>query len=196
MEQDNKAGNQAATASADAGNNAGATASPDPRISQLEAEVAKERKDKEIYKAGMLAMKKPKKLTAEDAADPEKLNAHIADKVDEALTEKQLTDKAAHEAAEIESMRKRNEELERALESRQASTGGAGGGAGASANSPDPKPTSYFSDEQKAELRRMYEARGFYTKEQIDQMVVRAEQIAKTNAQTNAMTNPGKVRTH
>lgn len=158
--------------------------------------MAKERKDKEIYKAGMLAMKKPKKLSAEDAADPEKLNAHIADKVDEALTEKQLTDKAAHEAAEIESMRKRNEELERALESRQAVSGGAGGGAGATANAPEPKQTSYFSDEQKAELRRMYESRGFYTSADIDKMVLRAEEIAKSNSQTVSMTNPGKTRTH
>ncbi len=51
-----------------------------------------------------------------------------------------------------------------------------------SANTPPVNQNSYWSQAQKAELRKIYESRGLYSSDQIDRMVDSAEKRAKTNS--------------
>lgn len=164
------------------------------KIADLEARLAKETKEKEIYRSGLLAAKdlgrKAKRLTKEDLEDPEKLETAIEAKIQD----KELTDKALAEAEtkakEDERLKKENEELRRSLEAAQTAgyTGGASMGSGHNENS-ESKQTGYWSDAQRNELRQIYASRGMYSQDQITKMVAKAEDIARTKTATSDRTN-------
>lgn len=164
------------------------------KLAKAEAELMKEKERAENYKAGLLSRKEfdkaKRKLTAEDLSDPSKIEAHVEAVItDRELDRKAEEDaqKALAEAAEVKKLREDNAELARSLEAAKAAGGGS-----ASASGVDPasvsKPQGYWSAEQKAEIRQIYESHG-YTKEQVDKMVARAEQMAQTNSATSERGN-------
>jgi hypothetical protein len=203
MTDENKAGNAGNTApaegkaentsTANAGNGS-ATASDASKIAELEAKLAKSESDKEVYRSGLLAAKdlgkKAKHITQEVLEDPEKLESAIEAKIQD----KELTDKAYAEAEakvkEDERLRKENEELRRSLEAAQTAgfAGGASMGSGHNENS-ESKPTGYWSDAQKNELRQIYTSRGLYSQDQITKMLAKAEEIARTKTATSDRQN-------
>lgn len=182
----NKAGEaNVNTADVNAGNSSATASEQAAKIAELEARLAKETKEKEIYRGGLLAAKDlgktAKRITSEELNDPEKLEKAIEAKIQD----KELEQKAATETEQTlsaaEKLRKENEELRRSLEAAQTAgfSGGAGTGSGHNENS-ESKSTSYWSDGQKNELRQIYQSRGLYSHDQIEKMVAKAEQIAQS----------------
>ena len=184
MDEKNKAGQQAgSTAAGTEGKEADTSAA---KIAELEARLAtetaranKEAKDKEIYRSGLLVAKQLGKSKKAEADGEQKVE-DVDEIVEKKLAEKELISKAESEAVAIaeerEKLQKENEELKRSLEAKHSSSGFAGG-AGHSETS-ESKPVSYFSEEQKAELRQIYESRGFYKPEVIEKMMIEAEKNA------------------
>jgi len=168
------------------------------KLSQSEAKAAKEAKDKEIYRAGLLAAKKFGKKPKEALAEGEAPKADDVESVVESkMAEKETLDKAQSEAAdaaeEREKLRRENEELKRTIEARSSASGFAGG-AGQSEHS-ESKPVSYWSDAQKTELRQIYQSRGFYKPEVIEKMIVEAEKNAMAYASKGTATTLEKGNT-
>lgn len=192
MEGKNNAGNNPTTAG-----NEGNSSDTSSEIAKLKEELAakeaaivtkdkelqKANSDKEIYKNGMLEMKDraKKRLTPEEMADPNKITEFVEAKVNEELESKRLAEESASDAQEREKLRKRNEELELALESMKTTGKLPMSEASNTANTPAVNQNSYWSPAQKAELRKIYEGRGLYSKDQIDRMVDGAEKRAKAN---------------
>ena len=162
-------------------------------IADLQARLEKETKDKEIYRAGLLAAKNlgggKAKLKPEDVADPEKLDAAIDAKIQQDKLEQQALREAEEKALADEKLKAENEELRRSLEA--AKTAGYSApsvGSGHNENS-ESQPKGYWSDAQKAELRQIYASRNMYSTEQIDQMVKTAEEIARAKTATSERSN-------
>ena len=204
MDKETNAGQQAVnTANGVEGKDAGtSTAQIDvsAKVLELEAKLAKSEKEREIYRSGLLAAKelgkKSKRITEDDLSNPEKLESAIDAKIEE----RELEKKALREAEEVSereaNLRKENEELRRSMEAFKSSGGGSSAwtGSGHNENS-ESKPQSYWSDAQKQELRSMYAQRGFFTEKQIDTLVAKAEQIARTNsAQSERGNDMAKTR--
>lgn len=193
MDDKTNPGNAVAPTGADNAGNATSTAE---EIARLQAELkaereqhAKDNKDKEIYRAATLTMKaqNKRKLTAEEVADPEKLTNFIEEKANEKLAEKEAHATAQAEAERVEKLERENAELRRLAEAQRA-TGGVGGGT-SPANSPEVRANSYFSDDQKNELRKIYRSRGFHSEAKLEEMVKTAERLAKERAATQPITN-------
>ncbi len=191
MSEEKKAGESVGnTATDNAGKVSATAADQEAKIADLEARLAKESKDKEIYRSGLLAAKdlgkSAKRLSAEVLADPEQLEKAIEAKIQDKELEQKAFQEAAQKSSQEETLKKENEELRRSLEAAQ--TAGYGGsasmGAGHNENS-ESKPTGYWSDGQKNELRNIYSSRGLYTGEQIERMVKKAEEIAGTKTATS-----------
>jgi len=186
MDQTNKAGeHNVNTADVNAGNGSATASEQAARIADLEARLAKETKEKEIYRGGLLAAKDlgktAKRITSEDLSDPERLEKAIEAKIqDKELEQKAVLDTEQSLSA-AEKLRKENEELRRSLEAAQTAgfSGGSGAGSGHNENS-ETKGTTYWSEMQKNELRQIYASRGLYSQEQIEKMVSKAEQIAQS----------------
>ena len=149
-------------------------------------------KDKEVYRAGLLAAKelgsKPK-ITPEDLADPVKLDSAIEAKIKQDKLEQQAQTDAEAKTLEDDRLKAENEELRRTLEA--AKTAGFSSpsvGSGHNENS-ESKPQGYWSEPQKAELRQMYQSRNLYSSEQIDTMIKRAEDIARAKSATSERGN-------
>lgn len=193
MEDKNNAGNNSNTAGNE-GNESGTSpemaklqeelAAKEAAIAAKDKELQKANADKEIYKNGLLEMKErgKKRLTPEEMADPNKITEFVEAKVNEELESKRLQEEALKKAESDEALRKRNEELELALESMKATGKMPVSESSESANTPPVNQNSYWSMAQKAELRKIYESRGIYSKDQIDRMVDSAEKRAKTNS--------------
>jgi hypothetical protein len=151
------------------------------KVAELESKLAKETRDKENYRAGLLSKKEfEKRAKSEplDLTDPSKAEEYIESKLQERELERKATEDASKESEERERLRKENDELRRSLEARSAAVGGISGGSGTSET--ESKPQGYWSDSQKDELRQIYATRGFYSSEQVEKMVARAEQIARS----------------
>lgn len=130
---------------------------PVAELEAAKAELEKVRRDRDNYRKGMLSAKGKLREESEDfdPTDPESVKALIAKQVQDSLaesSESQATSKlealAARQARELK-------ELKLAVKSKQASTsisGGSASGSGSAQNSVS--KTSYFSEEQKAELRK------------------------------------------
>ena len=183
------------TSTANAGNVSATASDQSAKIADLQARLDKESKEKEIYRAGLLAAKdlgkKAKRISLEQLEDPEKLEEAIDAKIQDRELEHKATQETEQQVAESEKLRAENEELRRALDAGK-SAGGFGGtagvGSGHNENS-ESKPTGYWSDSQKAELREIYSSRGMYTTEQIEKMVVLAETIAQNKTAQSARKN-------
>jgi hypothetical protein len=153
-------------------------------IADLQIRLAKETRDKEIYRAGLLAVKdkKPKRLSAEVLADPEQLESALEAKIEDRELEQKALQEAEAKATADEQLLRENEELRRSLDAaKTAGYAGSGGGSGHNEHS-ESKPTSYWSDAQKSELRQMYQSRGLYSPDQIEKLVTKAEEIARNQA--------------
>lgn len=206
MDKNEKAGNPGDTApgtegkkpdntsTGDAGNVSATASEQAAKIADLEARLAKESKDKEVYRAGLLAAKdlgkKPKRLTAETIADPEALESIIDAKIQDRDLEQKLTQDTERKLQEDETLRRENEELRRSLDAAQTAgfSGGYGSGSGHNENSVS-KPSGYWSDQQRADLVKIYESRAMYSPDQIKTMVVKAEEIARTKTAQSARSN-------
>lgn len=164
------------------------------KIADLEARLAKETKDKEIYRSGLLAAKdlgkQAKRITSEDLADPVKLETAIEAKIQEKELEAKALKEAEQQVSRDEALRKENEELRRSLEAAQSAGygGSASLGSGHNENS-ESKPAGYWSDAQRNELRQIYSSRGLYSNDQIEKMVAKAEEIARTKTAQAARVN-------
>jgi len=164
------------------------------QIADLKAKLAKVESDKEIYRAGLLAAKqlgkKAKKITLEDLSDPDKLESVIDAKIQDRELEQKALEEAARKASEEERLRLENEELRRSLEATKMASlhGGVGSGTGVNENSIS-KPNTYWTEEQRNELRRIYASRNMYSPEQIEKMVKKAEEIAITRTATSPRDN-------
>lgn len=186
-------GNQPGTSTGNGGNGSGTPADQSAKIAELEARLAKEVKDKEIYRAGLLAAKNlggsKSKIKPEDLADPEKLDSAIEAKIQEKDLEQKALQEATAKAAEEERLRAENDELRRSLAAAQSAGYSASSvGSGHSENS-ESKPQGYWSDAQRDELRQIYVSRNMYTQEQIERMVTKAEEIARTKTATSDRKN-------
>lgn len=189
---------EASNAAAEAAKNSAAAAETEKdrlhaaKVKELEEKLAKETRDKENYRAGLLSKKeldkKNRRLTAEDLADPVKVEEAMEAKIQEAALEAKVSTDVEAEANARKKLETELEETKRALEAAKTSGGGAGGGAGIQENSAS-KPQGYFSDVQKAELRRIYTSHGLYTPDMIEKMIVRAEEIAKQKAGSESRVN-------
>ena len=191
---DNQEGKQADTSTANAGNVSVTATEQAAKIAELETRLAKETKDKEIYRAGLLSAKdlgkRAKRITSDDLADPEKLETAIEAKIQDKELEQKAIQEAAQDAGKDEALRRENEELRRSLEA--ARTAGYGGsasmGSGHNENS-ESKSASYWSDSQKQELRQIYASRNMYSSDQIEKLVTKAEEIARTKTAQSARSN-------
>jgi hypothetical protein len=191
------------TSAGNAGNASATASETSAKIAELEARLAKETKDKEIYRAGLLAAKdltkKTKRVTQEDLESPEKLDEVIDAKIQERDLEKKAVQDAEAEVIEKEKLRAENEELRRALEAGK-SAGGFGGTAGVGSGHnerSESKPQGYWSEAQKNELRQIYNSRGMYTSDQVEKMLVKAEEIAQNKTAQSARPNDmTKVRSY
>lgn len=189
------------TSTSNAGNAPATAAETSTEIAELKARLAKETSEKEIYRAGLLAAKdlgkKQKRITQEDLASPEKLEEVIDAKIQERDLEKKAAQEVEEKAIQADKLRAENEELRRALEAGK-SAGGFGGtasvGSGHNEHS-ESKPQGYWSDAQKSELRQIYNSRNIYTQEQIEKMITKAEEIARTKtAQASRVNDMTKTR--
>lgn len=187
-------GKKPGTSTGNGGNGSGTpTDESAKKIADLEARLAKETADKEVYRAGLLAAKnlggKAKHIKPEDLSDPEKLESAIDAKIQEKELEQKALQEATAKATEEATLRRENEELRRSLEAaKTAGFSGAGAGSGHNEHS-ESKSQSYWSDGQKAELRQIYASRNMYTPEQIEKMVSKAEEIARTKTATSDRAN-------
>lgn len=189
----NKEGNIGAT-SADAGKISDTATEQATRIADLETRLAKETKDKEIYRAGLLSAKdlgkRTKRIAPEDLEDPEKLEAAIEAKFQDKELEQKALQEVEQSVSRDEALKKENEELRRSLEA--AKTAGYGGsasmGSGHNERS-ETTSTGYWSDAQRNELRQIYNSRGIYSGEQVEKMVKKAEEIAVLKTAQSARSN-------
>lgn len=187
MDTKNTAGESVVNTANDTQGNASKSISEQAaKIADLEARLARESRDKEIYRSGLLAAKElgksSKRITSEDLEDPERLEKAI----DAKFQERELEQKAAQEAQQkiddAEKLRKENEELRRSLEAAKTSGYSSGSSMGSGHNEhSEAKQVGYWSDVQKNSLREIYASRGLYTQDQIEKMVMKAEEIARTN---------------
>ncbi len=193
--------NTPGTSTGNAGNGSDTATESSAKIAELTARLEKETKEKEIYRAGLLAAKdlgkKQKRITQEDLASPEKLEEVIDAKIEERDLEKRAAQEVEEKAIQADKLRAENEELRRALEAGK-SAGGFGGtasvGSGHNEHS-ESKPQGYWSDAQKSELRQIYNSRNIYTQDQIERMITKAEEIARTKtAQASRMNDMTKTR--
>ncbi len=162
------------------------------KIADLQTRLDKETKDKEIYRAGLLAAKelggKPK-ITPEDMADPKKLDSAIDAKIQQENTEKQALAEAEAKAIEDERLKAENEELRRSLDAAKTAGFSAPGVGSGHNESSESQPQGYWSDAQRAHLRQIYASRNMYTSEKIEQMVKKAEEIAQSKSATSDRPN-------
>lgn len=179
------------TSTANAGNTSATASDQSAKIAELEVRLAKEAKEKEIYRSGLLAAKelgkKTKRITQDDLADPEKLEEAIEAKIQDKELETKALQDAEQSVSQAEALRKENEELRRSLEAAKVSNY-AGIGSGHNENS-ESKPTGYWSDGQRNELRQIYQSRNMYSPDQIDKMISKAEEIARTKTATSPRNN-------
>ena len=191
------------TSTGNAGNVSDTASESSAKIAELTARLEKETKEKEIYRAGLLAAKdlgkKQKRITQEDLSSPEKLEEAIDAKIQERDLEKKAIQEAEEKAIQADKLRAENEELRRALEAGK-SAGGFGGtasvGSGHNEHS-ESKPKGYWSDAQKNELRQIYNSRGIYSAEQVEKMIIKAEEIAQSKtAQSPRNNDMTKTRTY
>jgi hypothetical protein len=166
--------------------------SPEELEQQLDAERAarlKAERDRDNYRSGLLKAKgKKAKL---DLTDPDKAEEFI----EETAQQKILEDKAKKEdeerSAELETLKKQNAELARALKAKQASTaisGGASAGSAPQASSEVKDPNAYWTQEQKDWLKKN---KGF-----TDEQIARAEKLAREHTATGEQTSPFPKRTY
>ena len=155
------------------------------KLAETEEKLAKAEAERENYKAGLLSRrehdKKNRRLTAEDLGDPKKVEEAVEAIVNDRELDAKVQADAQASIAETKRLREENEELQRSLESAKAAGGGATSSSGVDPASVS-KPSGYWSAEQKAEIRRMYESTGLYRPEQVDRMIVRAEQMAQSGS--------------
>lgn len=193
MDKENKAGNPGATAAGE-GNVPDTSAGQDAsaKIAELQARLEKESKEKEIYRAGLLAAKdlgkKTRRITQDIMEDPDKLEEAIDAKMQERELERKAAEDAEAQRAEIERIRRENEELRRAAEA-QASARSSGGASQGVNERSESAPAGYWSEAQKAELRSIYASRGMYSEKQIAAMVAKAEEIASSKKATSERGN-------
>ena len=212
----NKPGEAAVTGTeagqGDAAGAAAATAAEDPKdkeIAELREKLAKETKDKEIYKNGLLSAKKlvkAPKATPETIKSPEALESFLKEREEHRTVEAIPTGEPGETAAvaiapagETTEQKLRREldeaaERERALRSQIGSGAGSAAVIGSPHSSNDEKPRGFWSDEDKQKLADIYRSRGFYTEEQISQMVKVAEDTAARGAATTEHTSKLHVR--
>lgn len=198
-----KPANGGAAASARATDGSGVAPDKDKVIADLKARLdaeslakSKAEKDRDSYRAGMLAKqevdKKLKKGEVIDLSDAQKATEFIEAKLEAKKLEDQAIADIQRQTSELDAANKRAEEAEeraRAMEAKLSASGfSAGGSAGVNEHS-ESKPTGYWSDEQKAELRSIYSSRGMYNPDQIEKMVARAEQIARNRMATGTLNN-------
>ena len=152
---------------------------PEVKIAKLEEALAKTTRDRDNYRNATLTLK-GKEVENFDPNDPEQLDALITKKVRDTLAESESERALQSLVAEAKASAKREKELRRALSSKAASTSIAGGGgAGSGEIAGSEKQTSYFSQEQVAELK----ARGLS-----DAQIKQVELLDRTGA-------PGAAKT-
>lgn len=151
---------------------------PEAEVTKLKEELAKVTRDRDNYRAGLLAKKEFDKRAKQgiDLSEPEK----VEELLDAKLEQKKLEEKAERETeAEREAREKleaENAELRRALESSRSSSSPVGG---AGRSESEAKPQGYWSDDQRNELRQILNSRGFYSQQQVDTIVKMAESRAQ-----------------
>lgn len=197
MDQTNKAGESAGTTAAS--NESSKVTEQAAKIAELEARLEREKKDKEVYRSGLLAAKdlgrSAKRITSEDMSDPELLEKAIEAKIQDTELERKAAEESRQKAEAEAALRKENEELRRAMEAMQSS-GGGGAGTGSGHNeSSESRPPGYWTEAQRGELRQIYSSRGIYSEAQIELMVKKAEEIAVSKtAQSERANDMVKVR--
>lgn len=149
---------------------------PEAEVIALQAKLAKAESDRDNYRSGLLAMKGKKDVDDLDLSDPTQLQAYIEKTVQEKLAHTDTEQaRKAFEATAIANAKK-VKELQRALNSKNASTSISGGSSsGAGNNSKSEVSTSYWSPEQVEALRK----RGWD-----DKKIAQAGELARTNAAT------------
>lgn len=116
----------------------------------LAAELVKTQQERENYKRGMLKAKG--KLPEDDEITPELIEDIVSKKVQEALDNKKDAEYEAREKALTAKLIKENQELKLATQNRSQVSSGTG--QGASIDSSPQVKTTYFSEEQLAELKK------------------------------------------
>lgn len=181
MDQQNLAGESAGNTAAS--NESAKVTEQAAKIAELQARLDRETKDKEVYRSGLLAAKDlgraAKRITVDDMSDPELLEKAIDAKIEHTELERKAAEETRQKAESDEAVRKENEELRRTLEALQAAGSGGSQGMGSGHNeSSESRPSTYWTDAQRSELRQIYTSRGIYNAGQIDSMVKKAEEIA------------------
>lgn len=195
MTEEEKKAVESSNAAAEAAKSSAAAAEKEAlatKVKELEDKLAKETRDKENYRAGLLSRKeqdkKNRRLTAEDLSDPAKVEEAIEAKIQERELDAKVSAESEASLKRMQELEKQNAELARSLEAAKTSGGSASDGAGINEASVS-KPQGYWSESQRAELREIYTSHGLYSAEMIEKMILRAEQIAKDKSATGHLKN-------